>query len=104
VNRDLGSDISTKLLWAEIALMTALVAFLSLDKFGRYDAFRGLSAFTKRLSEGIVLGGFGGAFLVVKWRARRLAPKNFWEFRSLLFDIAMVIGGVLSCIEAFRLR
>jgi hypothetical protein len=100
-----SEDTSSNWLWVEIALLVACVlAALGFEKFKDYVAFRGLSAFTKRLSEGLVLGGFGSAFLVVKWRARRLAPKNSWEFRSLLFEIALVVGGVISCIEAFRLR
>jgi hypothetical protein len=100
-----AEDSSSKLVWVEFVVTGALVIVgVSFMKMQSRGCWQGLSLFARKMAEGVILAGFGIAFLFVKWRAGRLAPKNAWEFRSLLFEIAFVIGGAACLVEAFQDR
>jgi hypothetical protein len=44
---------------------------------------------------------FGISFLWIKWKQERLAPENIWEFKWLLFEVAMILGGIVCFFQAF---
>ena len=46
----------------------------------------------------------GMAFLWSRVTRKALVPKSVWDFKFLMYDLAVAIGGVVCLVEAFRLR
>jgi hypothetical protein len=65
------------------------------------QSWRALGASAQLLITGIFLEGFGISFLLIKWKQDRLGPENIWEVKWLLFEVAMVIGGIVCFFQAF---
>lgn len=63
-----------------------------------------LSPFARRVLEGIYLLAFGAALLWNRYRRRGRLIAAAWEFKMVLFDVAMIVGGVMCLIEAIKLR
>jgi hypothetical protein len=52
------------------------------------------------LTEGTLLETFGLSFLFIKWKQDRLGPESIWEVKWLLFEVAMVIAGIVCFVQA----
>lgn len=98
-----ADDSGSKWLWVEIGLGAALLGGVYLTKI-HGEWWRELSPFARKMVEGISLAGFGIAFLWVRWKARRVRPMSPWEFRAVLFEIALLVGGVVCLVESWQAR
>jgi type VI protein secretion system component VasK len=91
--------------WAELWLcVVGVLVLFGLSKVNHGEWWRGLPPLVRGMAEGIGLAGFGITFLWLKWRAGRLRPRSPWEFRNLLFDVALLIGGAARLVEVLRDR
>jgi hypothetical protein len=102
--RSLPRDISTAY-WVEgVLAILLLVSIWGWKYAGKFPWWVGLSPFQKRLSEGICLEVVGMIFLWARVKTKRLAPRSMWDLRLLVQALALVVGGVVCFVSAFRLR
>jgi len=105
--RDRGDSSASefKYLVVETAIAgIALASFAGSKYLDKLSWWSELSPFTKRVMEGMYLLAFGAAFLWSRYRRRGRLFASAWEFKMVLFDVAMIVGGVMCLIEAIKLR
>jgi len=88
----------------QVLLCGIMLLALWLWKFVRKFAWWiALSPFAQRLIEGLCLGAVGVVFLWVGIRGRA-QRRGLSEAKYFVMDIAMMLGGAVCIVEAFRLR
>ena len=90
--------------WRRFELMLTIAFFALFLLFGLLQDvhwWRTIGSSMRLFLEGAFLEVFGFSFFFVKWKQDRLGPEDISEVRGLLFDAAMVIGGVVCFFQAF---
>jgi hypothetical protein len=104
VSEDLPSGTEHGKRWRTMDVILTVIFFglvLLGGEIRTTDWWRSLGTFARAMIVGSFLEIFGISFLWIKWKQERLAPENIWELKWLLFEVAMILGGIVCFFQAF---
>lgn len=85
-----------------VGVVFALLRGLRLisPQLDKWSGWSRLSPSGRYLLEGTLLLGLGAIFVRNRFRRRTTLVSGFWDLRMFVFDIGMVIGGVVCLLKA----